>query len=164
MPEHFGPISDKAKKIRNEICHQSMFLIDNAVRIHYSQERPIDYDYRQLPWSADCSGSTAAVYKASGAKDPTGEDYNGFGNTDTILATLRPIDRIDARRGDLVLFHVGSDGRHVAILLESPRWHPDPWLESHGGEYGPLHVPLSTEIRYHSGETFTFLKGVDDWI
>lgn len=166
MPEHFGPISDRARKARDEICHYAEYLIDHAPTIHYSERRPIDYAFQYaatVSWTADCSGSTAAIYKAAGAPDPTGRHYDGYGNTDTILATLRPIARYDARRGDLVLWHIGADGKHVAVLLESPRWHADPWMESHGGEYGPLHVPLSTEIRYHAGQSFTFLKGVDDW-
>lgn len=165
MPAHFGRISTRARRTRDKILVNADYLIRHASTIHYDQRRPIDYDFHKAAasWTADCSGSTAAIYKAAGAPDPTGESYNGYGNTDTILATLRPIKRNDARRGDLVLFHVGADGRHVAVLLESPRWHLDPWMESHGGEYGPLHVPLSTEIRYHSGEEFTFLKGVPDW-
>lgn len=156
------PISKRARKVRNAIIVNAGFLVDHAPRIHYDQRRPIDYDFRKAlsSWTADCSGSTAAIYKDAGAPDPTGQGYDGFGNTDTILATLDAISPRQARRGDLVLFHVGSDGRHVCVLLESPRWHRDPWCESHGGEYGPLHVPLSTEIRYHPGETVTYLRGV----
>lgn len=156
-------ISKRARKTRDDIVHYANYLIAHAPTIHYDQRRPIDYAFEfkaTVSWTADCSGSTASIYRSAGAPDPTGENFNGYGNTDTILATLPAISPRQARRGDLVLFHVGADGRHVAVLLESPRWHRDPWMESHGGEYGPLRVPLSTEVRYHSGESVTFLRGV----
>lgn len=157
-------ISKRARATRDKIIADCWFLIDHAAQIHYDQRRPYDLTFQSLPWTADCSGSTIAVYSDARAPDPSGLGFNGYGNTDTILAHLRmageQIPSRQARRGDLVLFHVGNDGRHVCILLESPRWHRDPWTCSHGGEYGPLHVPLSTEVRYHSECTVTFLRGV----
>jgi cell wall-associated NlpC family hydrolase len=154
------PQSKKARNTRKRIVANADWIIHHAGPIHYAQTRPIDFNYRSLPWTADCSGSTTAIYKDAGAPDPTGNGYNGSGNTDSMYHHLPHIARHDARKGDLVLFRRGSDAVHVAVFMQTPRFHRDPWIESHGSEYGPLHVKLSTETTYHAGEEITFLRGV----
>lgn len=150
--------------VRKALLVEMDYLLDRAPRVHYAQTRPIRYAYRTAldtygSWTADCSGSTASIYREVGLPDPTGYNYSGPGSTDTILRHLEAIPRGQAKVGDLVLFHNGIDGKHVAILMQDGTAN-DPITFSHGGEYGPLRVPLSTEIRYHAGQSVTFLRGV----
>jgi cell wall-associated NlpC family hydrolase len=70
---------------------------------------------------------------------------------------MRPIKKAEALPGDAVLYHYGADGKHVAMFLE-PGTQLDPLLFSHGIEAGPIAVRLSTENRYHAGETVSFLR------
>jgi len=155
------PISRRAHEVRAQLVAGAERLFPHGSDIHYSEVRPY---YRgpldRFPYTLDCSGAVIRLYEDAGAPDPSGMGFDGYGNTDTILAHLPPVSREQARRGDLVLFHVGNDGRHVSMLLEVPRYHKDPWVFSQGSEYGPLHIPLSSEVRYHTGQTVTFLLGV----
>lgn len=128
----------------------------HAAEIHYSQARPYTmYRTGRLPMSLDCSSSSITYAHWAGAPDPSGNHFNGFGNTDSILSHLKARRRIaDAERGDLILWHNGPDGKHVAVVLQPGR---DPLLASHGSENGPLLIRYSAEYRYHSGETATAL-------
>lgn len=125
-------------------------------QIHYSQARPIDMSFN-LPWTADCSGSTIAYAKAAGLPDPAGFGYNGSGSTDSILANLPRIERRDVQLGDLALWAIGADGKHVAIFTELG---PDPLMASHGSDAGPIAIRLSAEDAWHSSETLHFLRVV----
>lgn len=141
---------------RIEMVANARFGVAHAAQIHYSQDRPIDMHFRDIPWTADCSGSTIAYAKAAGAPDPSGNGFSGQGNTDSILAHLRHRSRIaDAELGDPILWHRGSDGIHVAVVVKPGR---DPLLASHGSENGPLSIRYSVEYRYHAGETATALN------
>jgi hypothetical protein len=124
--------------------------------IHYSQARPIDFHFENLPWDADCSGSTIAYAKAAGADDPSGNHFNGSGSTDSILAHAKKLVSIeDAQPGDMVLWHNGLDGKHVAVVIKPGK---DPLLASHGFEGGPISIRFSDEDRYHASETATALS------
>lgn len=130
--------------------------VRHAAAIHYSQARPIDMSLN-TPWTADCSGSTIAYAKKAGLPDPAGFGYNGTGSTDSILRNLPEIQRRDVQVGDLGLWSIGWDGKHVAIITELG---PDPLMASHGSDAGPIAIRLSAEDRWHSSETLHFLKVV----
>jgi hypothetical protein len=128
--------------------------VRHAGSIHYSQARPIDFNLKNLPWTADCSGSTIAYAKAAGLPDPSGYGFSGAGNTDAILRNLRRVDRRDVQLGDLALWAIGSDGKHVAIITDLGA---DPMLASHGSDVGPLAVRLSAEDAWHAAEALHLL-------
>ncbi len=152
----------KSKETRKKAVAIANGLVLRAPDIHYSQARPIHYDFASAlktprGWYADCSGSTTSILKAAGAPDPNGAGFDGSGYTGTMLAHCRHIPRKDARRGDLIVFDSSSD--HVVMLLE-PGWYPDPLVFSHGSEVGPLKLKLSVERAYHSSATLVFLRAV----
>jgi len=138
---------------RVDMAANARWGIQHAGSIHYSQDRPIDYHFQDLPWTADCSGSTCAYAKDARIPDPSGSGYNGAGSTDSILANLRQHERKsirDAQLADLVLWAYGTDGQHVAVVIEPGR---DPLLASHGSENGPVAVRFSVEDRFHASKT-----------
>ncbi len=142
---------------RRDIVGFAKWGIDHAGSIHYAQTRPIDFNFKNLPWTADCSGSTIAYAKAAGLPDPAGFGYSGAGSTDSILANLPRIERRELQLGDLALWALGADGKHVAIVIELG---PDPLMASHGSDAGPIAIRLSAEDAWHRSETLHFLKVV----
>jgi hypothetical protein len=134
--------------------------IPNQGAIHYSQARPISqYNPGRLPMTLDCSGSTITFARWAGAPDPSGNGFNGSGSTDTLLAhakaTGKEIERRELKFGDMALWAIGTDGKHVAVVIETG---DDPLLASHGQEAGPIAIRLSAEDRYHSSETVHYLS------
>jgi NlpC/P60 family len=141
---------------REQMIAQARWMIDHEPSIHYNQARPIpQYDSRHLPMSLDCSGAYISLCRWAGIDSPTASYTSG--STDTLLAKMRPIAKNAALPGDVVLYHLGADGKHVAMFLE-PGSASDPLLFSHGIEAGPLAVRLAKENSYHSSETASFLR------
>jgi len=141
---------------RRDFVDLAEWGVRNRASIHYSQARPIDFSMN-LPWTADCSGSTIAYAKRAKLPDPGGYNYSGAGNTDSILRTLKHVERRELQVGDLALWAIGADGKHVAIITEVG---PDPLCASHGSDAGPIAIRLSDEDRWHSSETLHLLKVV----
>src|SRR5581483_6933654 len=139
---------------RSEMVRWCRWAIDHEGQIHYSQARPIpQYPPGTLPMTLDCSGSTITFARWAGAPDPSGYGFSGVGSTDSILRHAQnsglEIQRRDLELGDLVLWAIGSDGKHVAVVIDTG---DDPLMCSHGQEAGPIAIRLSAEDRYHAGE------------
>ncbi len=131
------------------------WMISHEGSIHYSQARPIpQYAPGHLPETLDCSGSTITLCRWAGIPDPSGGSY-ADGSTDTLLANARKIERRELQIGDMCLWAIGADGKHVAVVIELG---DDPLLESHGQEAGPMAIRLSAEDRYHASETVHYLS------
>lgn len=139
---------------RKAMCDDARWMAAHRDSIHYSQDRPIpQYSEHHLPMTLDCSGAVVTLAHWNGVPSPTGS-YSG-GSTDTILAHLHAIPMSEAQPGDLALWHYGSDGKHVAMILEHGG---NPTVFSHGSESGPLLLSLSAEDSYHRNETLTILR------
>lgn len=134
---------------------EAYWMISRAGSIHYSQRRPYPlYKEGALPRTLDCSGSVCLLAYHADLGMPAGVAW-GYGDTDGILRTCSAISKGAALPGDYVLWHYGSDGRHVAMVLKAGS---DPLLFSHGYEGGPLLIRFSAEDRYHASATATFLR------
>lgn len=83
-----------------------------------------------IPRYEDCSSFATWVYWVSGARDPNGFNYNGYGFTGTLQAHGIRILWSNVRPGDLVFY--GWPTSHVAIYVGSGR------VVSFGSEIGPL--------------------------
>jgi hypothetical protein len=95
----------------------------------------------------DCSESIQAASFAEGLPSQCGTSYRtGLQFTGTLLSTLPEIRLSEAKVGDLVVIGPGT-GEHVVAIL---RPDDDPIIWSHGCEQGPLIMPLSEEMHYHS--------------
>ncbi len=123
-------------------------------QIHYGEVRPIRGAPRALPLTTDCSGFVTLCYQWAGAPDPNGMDYDGGGDTGTMLHACSHIDPRAAQPADLVVFG-NAPGTHVVIIVEPGT---DPVVVSQGSEAGPLKLPLSEEATAHPGQPLTYLS------
>lgn len=150
-----GPPPADGKTVRERIVANAWWGVANREPIHYKQSRPID-GHRQpykLPLWTDCSGFATDCYEWAGAPDPNGLHYNGQGYTGTMLDACEHIPKKEIRPGDLVVFGPGT-GEHVVIIVGTSA---DPEVLSHGGEPGPIPLPVSREAAYHN-KPVTFLS------
>lgn len=126
-----------------------------STKYAYEQERP--FPVKNLFGSGrigmDCSAFCVMCYYAAGAPtDPSGNNYSGDGNSDSIAAFCKQIGAADAQPGDLVVFP-----DHVVIYLGNGM------AMSQGGTgasfvpvYGPTIETVSVEISSHGGLTGYF--------
>lgn len=139
---------------RAEMVRGARWMISHAGSIHYSQARPFHlYSPGALPETLDCSGSTITLARWADAPNPSGT-APGYGNTSTIAAHAKQISRSAIKPGDMVVFGINPT-THVAVVLEV---RSDPLMFSHGSESGPVAVALSTEARYHAGQSIRFFS------
>lgn len=144
--------------LRKKIIAWWEWAVAHEPEIHYLQSRPYPSNPRQLPTSIDCSASTTLSYKAAGAEDPNGYDFNGYGFTGTIRSHLPQIKIGDVKRGDPIVYGTGS-GSHVVVAAEDANGRSDFKTYSHGQEAGPMVVLHSVENAAHGGY-FTAHQGV----
>lgn len=103
---------------------------------------------------SDCSESLTAIFKWAGCKDPNGRNYDGTGNSETMLAYLRNYKNARfARTGAIVHF---QNPDHVAFVYKPSPILGNPLLWEHGAP-GIALVKLSVERQFHSGPV-TFLS------
>lgn len=145
-------------QVRQEMVSNCDWGVTHNAEIHYAETRPmpINIPKYSLPFTTDCSGFATMMAKWSGAADPNGYGFNGYGNTDSMLAHSPHISRAESQPGDYVVFGL-SPSTHVVVLVQAGSV-SDPYVVSHGQEADPIRVLLSVEESAHSGETLTFLR------
>jgi peptidoglycan hydrolase-like protein with peptidoglycan-binding domain len=146
-------------QVRQEMVSNCDWGVTNNAEIHYAEDRPmpINIPKYSLPFTTDCSGFATIMAKWSGAADPNGYGFNGYGNTDSMLAHSEHISRDESQPGDFVVFGL-NPSTHVVVLVQSAAGGYDALCVSHGQEADPIRVALSVEAASHSGETLTFLR------
>ncbi len=92
---------------------------------------------------ADCSFGVKVLCDWAGVPDPTGENYDGYGNSTSIFEHLPHVPLAQAKTGDILLF--GPEGAWHATMILSPG--ADPMLWSHGHQGAPNLYPLSADSR-----------------
>jgi peptidoglycan hydrolase-like protein with peptidoglycan-binding domain len=129
-------------------------------QIYYAELRPIPIGDppHTLPFTTDCSGFVTMMAKWSGAADPNGSQYNGWGNTNTMLEHSPHISQAESQPGDLVVFGLDPNSVHVVALVQSAAGGDSALCVSHGQPGDPTQVALSVEMAAHSGEPLTFLQ------
>lgn len=90
----------------------------------------------------------------SGAADPMGSGFNGYGNTDTMLAHSQHIPRSETQPGDFAVFGL-NPSQHVVVLTQSAAGGDGALCVSHGRQGDPVQVSLSMEI---VAQPITFLR------
>lgn len=112
--------------------------------------------------SGDCSWSLTELFFMTGLKDPTGFNFNGDGNTESMLThlTKRYANPAGAKAGAIVIFGVGLplNEQHGAMVIKPDK--KNPTLFSHGSAAGPIEIPFVQEQAAHFGST-VFLSVVD---
>jgi hypothetical protein len=138
---------------RKAMVEQAQWMIAHEPRIEYAQDRPIpQYSKDHLPMTLDCSSAVISLARWAGVKSPSGTGY-ASGSTEQLYEHCPKIDLNDAQPADLVLYSIGSDQKHVSMILETGG---DPLLFSHGLDAGPQAIRLSLQKTFHAGETVTF--------
>lgn len=107
----------------------------------YKEVRPIDLVWK-APIRIDCSGYCVLVYFMAGAPDPTGNNFDGSGNSDTLFAKGRHILLRQLHPADIITFGVGGSV-HAVICLQYGFFTRNPSCASMGRPGDPRIVPLS---------------------
>lgn len=132
---------------RARIVAVARWGVAHQPEIHYAETRPIPVQasglLHRLPFTTDCSGFTVTCYRAAAAPDPSGNTYDGAGNTGSFLAHGQKVTT--PHPGDVVVYGQPPAGHHAAIVV---RGGFDPLTVSHGNENGPLLITVSQERRY----------------
>jgi peptidoglycan hydrolase-like protein with peptidoglycan-binding domain len=147
-------------QVRQAMVSNCEWAVAHHDQIYYAESRPIQIGDppRTLPFTTDCSGFVTLMAKWSGAADPNGFGFNGYGNTNTMLEHSPHISQAESQPGDLLVFGLDPDSVHVVALIQSAADGNDALCVSHGRPGDPITVALSVEIAAHSGEALTFLQ------
>lgn len=125
---------------RGLIVNEAMWGVSNAGVLYYNQIRPMAFSLRSAmaEQRTDCSAFATLCYKASGAPDPNGRGYDGYGYTGTLeprgAAVSAPLP------GDLAFYGNDTISSHVAVYIG------DGLVATFGSEPGPRIL----ELRYRS--------------
>ena len=92
---------------------------------------------------ADCSYGVTILCHWAGLPDPTGFNYNGYGNSVSIFHHLPHVAVKDAKVGDILLF--GPEGEWHATMIYTPGLIPVLWSFGHQG--APNLYSLSADPR-----------------
>ena len=142
-------------QVRQNMVANCRWAVTNHKRISYAEIRPYPLIApRTLPFTTDCSGFAAMMARWSGAADPTGNGFNGFGNTDTMLANSQHITQAETQPGDFAVFGL-HPSQHMVVLTQSAAGGNGALCVSHGQQGDPVEVPLSEEI---VAQPITFLQ------
>jgi len=116
----------------------------NAYGWNYREVRPLPLPAKLSHGvNADCSFGVKILCDWAGVPDPTGENYDGYGNSISIYNHLPHISKAQAKTGDILLF--GPNGAwHATMILEPGA---DPLLWSHGHQGAPNLYRLSADKR-----------------
>ena len=114
------------------------YLVAHASQVHYTEgdQRMTDVHHPGgLPMESDCSSTCTCEFAWAGAPDPNGMNYDGVGNTDTMVehGKLVPLAQVQAGNTLVIYFNgqgfTPADSEHVALVIEAG---PDPLTISHG--------------------------------
>ncbi|MGA8464195.1 MAG: hypothetical protein WB688_08525, partial [Trebonia sp.] len=106
-------------QVRQNMVANCRWAVTNHKHINYAEIRPYPLiPPRTLPFTTDCSGFAAMMARWSGAADPTGNGFNGFGNTDTMLAQSHHITQAETQPGDFAVFGL-HPSQHMVVLTQS---------------------------------------------
>jgi hypothetical protein len=127
--------------VRNQVVKWAIDgVTDEAKKQEFTYEeiRPIDLNWVK-PIRIDCSGYCVLVYFKAGAHDPTGNGFDGSGNSDTLYARGKHILQKQLHKGDIITFGPGGSVHAVIVVQVAP----DPLCASMGQPGDPRLVRLS---------------------
>lgn len=151
---------------RAEIQKVQSILVAYKAQIGYFQKRPMDTRYvrtvtglmRKINrgFSMDCSESVVLICHIAGIHDPTGNNYSGYGNSDSMLNHLpHYYDPKQALAGAIIIFNSNYplQYQHVAQVHAKDPIHGDPIVFTHGTAADPSFMRLSWLQAGFSGHT-----------
>lgn len=160
------------KTAKREIAVGVMnLLVADKAQIDYIEHRPmktapidsVDGLMKALAAriAMDCSESTVLIFHVAGLKDPTGNGFNGYGNTESMLDNAELAHFADPKKANpctLVIFNSDRplSEQHVAVVHTADHENGNPLLFTHGHQGDPSLVHLHDIQPGFSGRT-TFL-------
>ena len=142
-------------QIRQNMVANCQWAVAHHGQFTYAEIRPYSIvPLRTVPVTLDCSSFATLMAMWSGAADPSGNGFNGRGNTDTMLAHSQHIPRAETQPGDFAVFGL-NPSQHVVVLIQSAAGGDGALCVSHGRPGDPVEVPLSEEI---VAQPITFLR------
>jgi len=137
-------------QVRLNMVANCRWAVAHRSQISYAETRPYPLiPPRTLPFTTDCSGFAAMMARWSGAADPTGNGFDGLGNTDSFLHHSTHITAAQTQPGDFAVFGPNPGSVHMVVLTESAAGGNGALCVSHGQQGDPHELPLSEEIVAH---------------
>lgn len=134
--------------LRQAVVNWATWAVANKGWFTYQESRPFPlYEPSASRHIAnDCSATVVLCFWLASAPDPTGNHFNGYGNTDSLVAHCQQIPLSVVQPGDLVIYYEGGQTVHTAIIVQAD---PDPLTMSHGMPSEPALVHVSQDGRPH---------------
>lgn len=149
-PNHAPPVPapthhDKPT-VRDELLAYMTATATGKYGWQYREIRPLTLPpLLQAGLEADCSFGVKILCHWAGVKDdPTGENWNGYGNSGSIFGHLPHITVAEAKVGDIVVIGPGGEYHAAMILTPDPQ---NPRLWSFGHQGAPNVYPLLADTR-----------------
>jgi len=131
------------QKLRDSYVRALSWGVIHHGQFRYAEVRPIPESLPPFTSGSivtDCSGwVTLAAKWTPGCPDPNGLNFDGAGNTGTLMAHGKPITAAQVRPGDLVIYRAGSRdgyGHHAAAVVEVLNGDFRIVSNGHGGDPG----------------------------
>jgi hypothetical protein len=139
-----APVHPRIPDVRLQTVKWALYLVNHKKRCLYTEgpERmeAIGKPAGSLPFEGDCSSTFTVCYDWAGAHDPNGLNFDGYGDTDTLLEHAKRITIEEVQVGDGVIFGL-SPTRHIAMIVKLNGGNP--LCMSNGGSSDPSLFPLS---------------------
>lgn len=135
-----GGISTAASGTLAEVASAALKAYHQKQNYRYAEIRPIPSSlFGQPPVTTDCSGFSILCYKWAGLPDPSGNGYDGSGNTGSLISHMR---RATTPTPGMLVFYGGTMGypQHVAVYVGSGK------VVSHGSPGDPSLDPVDLGI------------------
>ena len=124
---------------RGQIVKWALQSVNVKSAFQYEEIRPLPLTWPPNLTKTDCSFFVKLVYYRAGAPDPTGLNYDGYGNSVSLFQHGRHILLRQAKHGDVIVF--GPEGSvHAVVIVQSG---PDPLCASMGKPGDPNLVRMS---------------------
>ena len=146
-----GPIHPTpAPVVRPRIVDVRLQIVKWAIEGVHDEEKKQDFDYEEVrplpvswnpPIRTDCSFYCKLVAWKAGSIDPTGENFNEYGNSETMYATGKHITLGELLPGDFCVF--GPGGSVHAVIAVTDHESGNPLFASMGRQGDPSLVRLS---------------------
>jgi len=107
--------------VRNQIVDWALNGVAEHQNFQYDEVRPLTLTWKPIVHT-DCSWFVKLCYWKAGANDPTGENFNGYGNSVSLFEHGKHIAQDQVKPGDVVVF--GPGGSVHAVIVVSTKIEP----------------------------------------
>jgi hypothetical protein len=105
MQRFCAKLAEEPSGTRGAVLAEAIRLFAHRNEIDYVQSRPVKLGKPPfVPSELDCSSFVTFCYFVAGADDPNGSNFDGFGNTTSLVRSGRPCSPGELEAGDLVFY------------------------------------------------------------